>query len=44
MDLNDLLKMTNKVGISSTRHNNADFISKLESQDVAAAGGGMSRR
>jgi len=33
VDIQDLLKMTSKVGISSTRHANPDFISKLENQE-----------
>jgi hypothetical protein len=28
-----MLKMTEKVGVSSTRHHNPDFIAKLENQD-----------
>jgi len=33
IDLRDLLKMTEKVGVSSTRHHNPDFIAKLENQE-----------
>lgn len=29
-DFNELLKMTEKIGISSTRHQGPDFISKME--------------
>ncbi len=36
-DFSELLKMTDKIGISSTRHHNPDFISKMEKMGNAGA-------
>jgi ribosomal protein L12E/L44/L45/RPP1/RPP2 len=33
IDFRDLLKMTDKIGVQSTRHQNPDFIAKLENKE-----------